>query len=233
MASFLDLLGSGQQLPANSPPPTNMGGGISSGLGLGSLISRMTQNTAEDRQRRLKTMRELAVQAQQQALSGSPAGAVTGPSAAPVTRANAGAFTGGKAGPGKIVTNKFGDKVSLSSIRIGNQSTQVNSKYAPQFQGLLNDLQAAGYNINQAYGFQDRVVAGTKTPSKHAGGYAIDINPSKNPYSTSGKTQFDRNVVNAILKKYPDIEWGGNWRGPRLDMMHFSVKEKIPGYSTL
>lgn len=210
---------------------------------LTNILERMTTGTQEAREARIDRQAEFAKRLQQQRAQmaqNAANGAVTstlaklgiGQAAAPGYIPPGGS---GNVAGSKVVTNKFGHKIPLTTVTTpGGAKTTVNSNYANQFLGLLTELERAGYKLSTALGYQDRVVAGTKTPSKHAGGYAIDINPGKNPYTTNiGQTEFNPTVVNNILKKYPMFEWGGNWKGARKDYMHFSVKERISGYSGL
>lgn len=101
----------------------------------------------------------------------------------------------------------------------------VASAYAPRFQGLLNDLKAAGYNITSLGegGYSYRNVAGTNNLSKHSFGEAIDINPRQNPWSSVLKTDLPPNV-NDIARRN-GMTWGGTWNKP--DTMHFQVDKSI------
>jgi hypothetical protein len=132
-----------------------------------------------------------------------------------------------------IQTQTKKGKIPMQYIKTsGGGKTLVNAQYAQAFQGLINELENKGYKINQLYGFQNRNVRNTNTASKHMGGYAIDINPGRNPWSSRLQTQFNPSIINQILKKYPMFEWGGNWKSSK-DAMHFSVKKPIYGYSGL
>lgn len=97
----------------------------------------------------------------------------------------------------------------------------VAPEYAPQFQGFLKDLEAAGYKIGPGSGgYNPRMIAGTNMPSAHAYGAAIDINPAAN---RQGGTQQDMpaNVAD-IAEKY-GLYWGGLWSGKSRDPMHFEI----------
>lgn len=64
----------------------------------------------------------------------------------------------------------------LTTVKVGNQSWQVNKEAAPYFQGFLNDLAKAGAPVNSAGGWNYRNIAGTNKLSEHAWGGAIDVN---------------------------------------------------------
>ncbi|MFB2553995.1 M15 family metallopeptidase [Ciceribacter sp. sgz301302] len=100
-------------------------------------------------------------------------------------------------------------------------TARVASEYAPRFQGLFDDLKAAGYNISSLGegGYSYRNVAGTNNLSRHAFGEAVDINPRQNPWSNNFQTDLPPNI-NEIAKRN-GLMWGGNWRKP--DTMHFQV----------
>jgi hypothetical protein len=96
----------------------------------------------------------------------------------------------------------------------------VAGQYAPQFQGLLYDLEDAGYAVNpqQSGGYNPRNIAGTNTPSNHAFGRAVDINWTDNARGTKGKIPAD--LAKTLAAKH-GMTWGGLWKNP--DPMHFEV----------
>lgn len=89
-----------------------------------------------------------------------------------------------------------------------------------------------------AFGFADRAQTGSKTPSKHALGLAIDINQYNNPYlkfdgnnklvkkapsnsPINSKEDWKRSTSKLkIGKKYGGTTWGGDWGNP-VDYQHF------------
>jgi hypothetical protein len=103
-------------------------------------------------------------------------------------------------------------------------SFQVDAKYAPNFQGFVNDLEGSGYNIRSASGVANRDVAGTNVPSAHATGDAIDINPDTNPLGSKG--DLPANVAQ-LAQKY-GLGWGGAWKS-KSDPMHFSMAQNEGG----
>ncbi|MDD5130163.1 MAG: M15 family metallopeptidase [Candidatus Omnitrophica bacterium] len=86
---------------------------------------------------------------------------------------------------------------------------------------------------NNTSGFNYRTVTGGKTLSKHAYGFAIDINPVQNPYikgdvvlpagavydiSRPGTLRYDSPVVKCFIRL--GWTWGGNWKSLK-DYQHF------------
>ncbi len=90
---------------------------------------------------------------------------------------------------------------------------------------------------NNTSAFNYRTVTGGKSLSKHAYGFAIDINPVQNPY-IKGNIVLPPNVVydthkpgtltcnSPVVKTFINLgwTWGGNWESLK-DYQHF---EKIP-----
>jgi hypothetical protein len=105
---------------------------------------------------------------------------------------------------------------------------RVAAPSAPQFQGLVNDLENSGYTLNKTSGgYNDRMIAGTNTPSQHAYGRAIDINPDQNPQGASGKSTIPPDLARSLAAKY-GLTWGGDWSGNTRDPMHFEIAGKAP-----
>ena len=96
----------------------------------------------------------------------------------------------------------------------------VGKDYAPQFTGLLNDLEGRGYAIKpeQSGGYNYRNIAGTNTLSHHATGQAVDVNWDQNARGTAGN--IDPAVARELAQKY-GMTWGGDWKNP--DPMHFEI----------
>jgi hypothetical protein len=118
--------------------------------------------------------------------------------------------------------------IPLSTISTTNGLTaQVNSQYAGNFQGFVNDLQSQGYQINSIGGYNYRNIAGTNTLSNHAFGDAIDINPYQNPVTYPGKGQpLTTNMpsdISETASRY-GLAWGGDWHS-KYDPMHFEVQK--------
>jgi hypothetical protein len=117
-------------------------------------------------------------------------------------------------------TGAHGQRLAPISLANG-RSVLVNADYAPNFQGLVQDLEARGYTINSLGGYVNRNVAGTNKLSNHAFGNAIDINPAQNPHLKDGRLVTDIPDASALAEKW-GLGWGGNWRSSK-DAMHFEV----------
>lgn len=92
------------------------------------------------------------------------------------------------------------------------------------FQGFINALEASGYKINSIGGYNNRLTRGSGTPSEHAFGNAIDINPGTNP---SVRGQLITNMPDNVSQLAADngLIWGGNWNSLK-DAMHFEYNDK-------
>lgn len=108
---------------------------------------------------------------------------------------------------------------SPSGVRV-----TVASQYAPQFKGLLTDLEGAGYRLNQAEtgGYNPRMIRGTNIPSKHATGEAVDVNWNENPQGGPGGN-LPPELAHQLAAKY-GLTWGGDWSGKTRDPMHFEIR---------
>lgn len=102
----------------------------------------------------------------------------------------------------------------------GGAPFRVAAPYAPRFQGLIDDLEASGYSIDpkQSGGYNKRFIDGTKTPSLHSYGRAIDINWTDNARGKPG--QIPESLAKELAAKH-GLNWGGVWANR--DDMHFEV----------
>jgi hypothetical protein len=112
---------------------------------------------------------------------------------------------------------------NLTSVRSPSGAAfRVNRAAAKDFEGFLQDLEKTGYQIDpgESGGHAHREIRGGSGLSEHAYGTAIDINPSRNPFSPAGEkiTDLPPNVAELAAKH--NLEWGGNWTSP-VDTMHF------------
>ena len=122
----------------------------------------------------------------------------------------------------------LGNKFPITSvIPISHDRFFNNGKWNEDDQSMLS---------NNTSAFNYRTVTGGKTLSKHAYGFAIDINPVQNPYikgniilppgavydtTKPGTLAYDSPVVRAFIRL--GWIWGGNWKSLK-DYQHF---EKI------
>ena len=109
-----------------------------------------------------------------------------------------------------------------------------NKKYKWDEEVSCPDNNSSGYNY--------RLVMGTNRISKHAGGFAFDINPAQNIYvrydehmneifrSPKG-VEYNETVAGTLTAKHPLVvlmknlgwQWGGDWmpESGRIDYQHF------------
>ena len=129
----------------------------------------------------------------------------------------------------RFIVGKVGDDNTLKLVTVRSKSgatAQVNSLYQANFQGLIDDLEATGYEIRDMGGYNKRNVAGTSNPSFHSYGAAIDINANENPLGPTLITDMPSNVSEIASKNC--LGWGGNWRSKK-DAMHFSASNTEGG----
>lgn len=92
-----------------------------------------------------------------------------------------------------------------------------------------NDEDIINENITTGYNY--RYIMGTKKLSKHAKGYAIDLNPKVNPAKPSKishvydesikKGKITKEVINIFKKR--GFKWGGEIFGDFWDSHHFEI----------
>lgn len=101
----------------------------------------------------------------------------------------------------------------------------------------------ASMEADNTSGFNYRTIPFSKKLSKHAYGWAIDINTRENPYYTDGKiypedASYDAKAPGTLTADHPVVQafkergwrWGGNWRSK--DYQHFDkslTKEAASG----
>ena len=109
----------------------------------------------------------------------------------------------------------------------------------------------ASMRANNSSAFNDRNVAGGSTPSLHAYGLAIDVNPVQNPFLVLSNAvvkieppagaeylnrmnerpgnPLRRGMAEAVVRLFADegfLIWGGYWDNP-IDYQHFQVSRKL------
>lgn len=165
---------------------------------------------------------------------------------------NSGAFTG-STGDGHIGQDTAGSGTTtapptisqggtdgpLGTIRTKTgKTTQVAAVFVPNFQGLINDLEAAGYVITKLGGYSKRRAVGQSSWSVHASGGAIDINWPDQVIGGRPNGFFRPRPPNAPITDMPPntkeiakrhgLGWGGAWRSLD-DAMHFSIAKHEGG----
>lgn len=105
------------------------------------------------------------------------------------------------------------------------QSISVHKDAAPYFLGFLNELEQSGYRIDSVGGYNLRNKRNSNSPSEHAFGNAIDVNPLKNPMGERFTTDMPLNISD-MAAKY-GLSWGGDWKSVK-DPMHFEWTGRRP-----
>lgn len=123
----------------------------------------------------------------------------------------------------------------LATVTIGDSSAEVDRRAASAFRTLAAILGRHGYRARSAGGYNDRDIAGTTTPSMHAYGLAVDVDPDINPDGSTLRTALPTAAVAEIVGlRTPGgdrvFRWGGDWdddaRTPHTyyDAMHFEIQ---------
>jgi D-alanyl-D-alanine carboxypeptidase len=101
-------------------------------------------------------------------------------------------------------------------------AVNVHKRIARLVDLLLDETERRGYlaKAGQTWGYNNRPIKGTNTPSNHSWGLAVDLNSLDNPDSRDG----------IVHTKMPDwlprlwnrygLAWGGAYRGNYKDPMH-------------
>ena len=111
-------------------------------------------------------------------------------------------------------------------------TTQVAELFKDNFQGFIDDLEDAGYEIKSLGGYCKRQTVSGTSWSVHASGGAIDINPPNPVYNTYPNGFYSPRPANAPMTDMPPntlelanrygLGWGGAWNSID-DAMHFSA----------
>ncbi len=123
------------------------------------------------------------------------------------------------------------DKSQMQTINFMGTTVEVNKLIVSDLMAVDSAWKAStnptirGYKILSIGGFNPRSATGTNTtPSAHAFGLAIDINPRANPFRDS-KTDCPTDMPRAFVELFTSkgFGWGGYWKNKK-DAMHFSKK---------
>ena len=98
----------------------------------------------------------------------------------------------------------------------------VRREIAVLVQRLVADLerQHGPFHTGQCWGFANRAIRGTRIPSNHSWGLAIDLDAPSNPMTTDPRAGHTiGSYASQMAAKY-GFRWGGDYRG-RKDFMHF------------
>ncbi|WP_165952708.1 M15 family metallopeptidase [Kribbella albertanoniae] len=108
----------------------------------------------------------------------------------------------------------------MATVAAAGVKVRVRREIAALVQTLLQVTEKLGYDVKvgQTWGFANRPIRGTKTPSNHSWGLAVDINSLSNPMGSTFKTDLPPRVVSAW--ESCGFYWGGRYEN-RPDAMHF------------
>ena len=128
---------------------------------------------------------------------------------------------------GSTITCNVPTKIATA----GAARASVRSELQPLVQELMRRTVAMGYTLRAADtgAYNCRFIGGTRTPSNHAYGRAIDINWQSNPQSST----FTSNIPPAVVRMWINhgFYWGGHYTYPtKYDTMHF---EYMGSYSNI
>ena len=102
------------------------------------------------------------------------------------------------------------------------KSFRVHQRSLPAFQAAAAGIvdSGTGYGATTGGGYNWRNIGGSRRMSHHAVGNAVDINPSRNPYS---RGPLITNMPAEYVAAWTDAGfcWGGNWRFSK-DSMHYT-----------
>jgi len=121
-----------------------------------------------------------------------------------------------------------GARGNLATIMANNPDGSVSAKVtvhkriARLVDLLLDECERRGYDFhaNQCGGYNCRPIGGTRTPSNHSWGLAVDLNWHLNPMRRPLTTNIPGWMVQ-MFNRY-GFAWGGHYRGTP-DSMHFEA----------
>jgi hypothetical protein len=146
-------------------------------------------------------------------------------------------------GPGWPADNR--PKIVTVVSGKGGLRLPVRREIAPLVAGLVRDLERARgkpFRSDWSWGYANRAIRGTNTPSNHSWGLAVDLDAPQNPYLSRDihraahplRKSFPGGLV--LRSTMPDKvvaianEWGFGWGGrypTRPDPMHFEFMGSV------
>jgi D-alanyl-D-alanine carboxypeptidase-like protein len=108
----------------------------------------------------------------------------------------------------------------MVTVNAGGITILVHKAIAPIVEQLLEETVAGGYRLKpgQCWGYANRAIRGSKRPSNHSWGLAVDLNAPANPMSVKLITDIPPWMVELWRRR--GFRWGGDYEG-RKDAMHF------------
>jgi D-alanyl-D-alanine carboxypeptidase-like protein/LysM domain-containing protein len=113
------------------------------------------------------------------------------------------------------------DQAQVKADRSGTR-INVHRRIAPLVDLLLDETERRGYRLDpkRCGGFVNRPIKGTKKPSNHSWGLAVDLNWDRNPENFHGELHTDfPSWLPPLWGRY-GFAWGGNYKGRHKDPMH-------------
>jgi len=118
-------------------------------------------------------------------------------------------------------TDRSADMTTVTATRSGAK-WEVHKAVAPILGYIVNEAERRGYlfhrpgQVHDDWGYANRPIAGTRTPSNHSWGLAVDIDATKYPQGQRRSVPPDWLI--ALFKQW-SWDWGGGWK--HADPMHF------------
>ena len=118
--------------------------------------------------------------------------------------------------------NPHVDRIVTAVCGANRVKLPVRAEIAVLVQRLVADLehQHGPFHPGQCWGFANRAIRGSTTPSNHSWGLAIDLDAPSNPMTTNPRAPHTiGSYASGVAAKY-GFRWGGDYVG-RKDYMHF------------
>lgn len=149
-------------------------------------------------------------------------GAGAAPGSAPLPSGGGAGVPGGSRGGSAGITAPAGAAIQRKGMATvttaGGRKFQVDERFAPNFQGFINDYEKAGGVIGPESG---TLGSRPHNPSGHPIGAAIDINQIGYGVRGRGGKTLPVEAENELAKKWGLVS-GANWRRP--DTGHFGIR---------
>ena len=111
---------------------------------------------------------------------------------------------------------------SMKWVKAGGIGVSVHHEIAELIQLLLDRTVERGYKLDKAkddWGYANKNISGTQTPSNHSWGLAVDLNASRNPFVTGAIVTDMPSWMPNLWNRY-GFRWGGNYNSVK-DAMHY------------
>lgn len=114
------------------------------------------------------------------------------------------------------------DRVVTALCGANRVALPVRAEIAPPVQRLVADLKTrhGPFHSGQCWGFANRAIRGSRTPSNHSWGLAIDLDAPSNPMTTDPRAHHTIGSYASEMAARHGFRWGGDYAG-RKDFMHF------------